>query len=364
MRSEQLTTDVGVPVSLGILDAQWFTGRLRASGASRGTVRTVSFSPLAVASAAGALARAQLRYVEPDAIGPRSVIVKGCGESETQRAMESAMGLAAREQLFYSRIAPVIPVVTPTCFFVDVVGGSQPLLLEDLSCLRAGDQVAGLTLADAERLVDLLADMHARYWDTEPPGGEPDRLISWTDPSIAAMLTMLICSGVTALRERYAGRVSDSILGAAIEAAPDWGAVLERCAEGPQTFVHNDFRLDNIFFRSDGEPVVIDWQLAGRSRGTQDVAYLLSGSMTTESLRSSWRELVGRYHARLLANGVIGYDLGTCLRHYRQSLVYTIGPGMAAIGQMALAGDQRGLADALVLRTLIHADELDAFDTL
>jgi len=37
---------------------------------------------------------------------------------------------------------------------------------------------------------------------------------------------------------------------------------------------------------------------------------------------------------------------------------------MAAIGQMTLAGDERGLADALVLRTLIHADELDAFDTL
>src|SRR5262245_46154786 len=57
-----------------------------------------------------------------------------------------------------------------------------------------------------------------------------------------------------------------------------------RCAEGPQTFVHNDFRLDNIFFRPDGQPVIIDWQLAGRCRGTQDLAYLLSGSMATDAL--------------------------------------------------------------------------------
>jgi hypothetical protein len=31
---------------------------------------------------------------------------------------------------------------------------------------------------------------------------------------------------------------------------------------------------------------------------------------------------------------------------------------------MQLAADERGLADALVLRTLVHADELDAFGTL
>jgi hypothetical protein len=31
---------------------------------------------------------------------------------------------------------------------------------------------------------------------------------------------------------------------------------------------------------------------------------------------------------------------------------------------MQLTADQRGLADTLVLRTLVHADELDAFETL
>lgn len=359
-----MSTDVRVPVSLETLDPEWFTDRLRASGATRGTVRAVSFSLLAVPSAAGALARAELEYAESDAAGPRSVIVKGRGETETQRAMESAMELSAREQLFYSRIAPTISVAVPRCFFVDEVGGRQPLLLEDLAHLRAGDQVTGLALADAERLVDLLADLHARYWDADPPGGDLDRLISWTDPAIAAMLTALVCSGLSTLRERYAGRASDAILDDVAAAAPEWGTVLARCSEGPPTFVHNDFRLDNIFFGAGGEPVVIDWQLAGRSRGTQDVAYLLSGSMTVDLLRSSWRDLVGRYHSRLLANGVVGYEFEECLRHYRQSLLYTIAPGIAMLGQMQLASDQRGLADALVLRTLVHADELDAFGTL
>ncbi|MGH3376371.1 MAG: phosphotransferase, partial [Actinoallomurus sp.] len=164
---------------------------------------------------------------------------------------------------------------------------------------------------------------------------------------------------------RYAGRVPAGVLGAIEEVAPDWAMVLNRCAEGPQTFVHNDFRLDNIFFRPDGEPVVIDWQLAGRCRGTQDLAYLLSGSMATDDLRQCWDVLLCRYHARLTAAGVGGYDLEECRFHYRQSLLYTLAPGIAMLGQMQLqGGDARGLADALVLRTLTHASDLDAFATL
>lgn len=352
-----MTTDVGVPASLAALEANWFTDRLGA------VVEAVALTPIAVASAAGSLARAELSYAT-EGSGPRFVILKGRGDGDNQRVMESAMGLSAREQLFYSRIAAEIPVAVPQCYFVDEVGGPEPLVLEDLAHLRAGDQVAGLTMTDATRLIDALALLHARYWDAEPPGDDPDRLISWTDPAIAGMITTLVCSGLDNLRARYSGRVREHILDAVEAAAPEWHKVLARCAEGPQTFVHNDFRLDNIFFTADGGPVVIDWQLAGCSRGTQDVSYLLSGSMTEDTLRDSWRDLLGRYHTGLVAHGVRGYSFDQCLLDYRQSLLYTIAPGIAMLGQMQLAGDKRGLADALVLRTLVHADELDAFGTL
>jgi hypothetical protein len=179
------------------------------------------------------------------------------------------------------------------------------------------------------------------------------------------MLTQLVASGVDALRERYAGRVGAEVLDAIAAIAPEWGTVLARCAEGPQTFVHNDFRLDNIFFDADGEPVVIDWQLAGCCRGTQDLAYLLSGSMAADALAAKWDGLVRRYHDRLVSRGVRGYDFAQCVLHYRQSLLYTLAPGIAMLGQMQLRdGDARGLADTLVLRTLTHAGDLDAFATL
>ena len=276
------------------------------------------------------------------------------------------MGLFAREHYVYAELASALPVRLPRCYYPGDPGKREPLLLEDLRGLRAGDQVTGLGRTDAERLIDLLAGLHAAYWEADLPGGDASRLVSWADPALGAMLTQLVTSGVAALRQRYAERVPARILTAIANAAPNWAGVLRRCADGPQTFVHNDFRLDNIFFQPDGEPVVIDWQLAGPCRGTQDLAYLLSGSMHTNTLRNCWDVLIRRYHARLsAAAGVRGYDLDQCRFHYRQSLLYTLAPGIAMLGQMQLhGGDARGLADTLVLRTLTHASDLDAFATL
>lgn len=338
---------------------------LRAAGVTDGAVRHLEAEPLEIASAVGELARWSLTYEPADAQGPPTIIAKTRGSTETQQAMDAAMGLFDRERFVYGELASALPVRLPRCYHAGSEDGSEPMLIEDLRGLRMGDQVAGLSSADAERLIDTLAEMHARFWECDPPGRDPGRLVCWTDASFGAMLTQLVTSGVGALRERYGSRVPAAVLDAIERAAPDWGQVLARCAEGPQTFVHNDFRLDNIFFAAGGEPIVIDWQLAGRCRGTQDVAYLLSGSMPSDDLRELWEPLVARYHERLIAAGVHDYDLEQCRFHYRQSLLYTVAPGIALLGQMQLAGDDaRGLADTLVLRTLTHAGELDAFDTL
>jgi hypothetical protein len=350
---------------INAITPQWLTTVLRAAAVAEAAVLDIETRPLGVASAAGDLARLSMAYEPMRPPGPATIIAKAPGSGPVQRAMEAAMGLFARERYVYAELASALPVRLPQCYYPGDLGKQEPMLLEDLRALRAGDQVSGLGRADAERLIDVLAGLHATFWQAAPPGGDASRLVSWADPALGAMLTQLVTSGVAALRQRYAERVPAQILTAIADAAPHWAGVLRRCAEGPQTFVHNDFRLDNIFFQSDGQPVVIDWQLAGRCRGTQDLAYLLSGSMPTGTLRDCWDVLLRRYHARLSAAGVRGYDLHQCRFHYRQSLLYTLAPGIAMLGRMQFhGGDARGLADTLVLRTLTHASDLDAFATL
>jgi hypothetical protein len=244
----------------------WLTDVLRAAGVTKAAVWHIETHPLGVASAAGELARLSLTFEPMRQPGPVTIIAKAPGRGPTQRAMDAAMGLFARERFVYAELASALPVRLPRCYHVGDQGKNEPMLLEDLGALRAGDQVTGLDQADAERLIDVLAELHAAFWESGPPGGDPSRLVSWTDPALGAMLTQLVTSGVAALRQRYAGRAPAPILTAIAEAARDWAAVLRRCAEGPQTLVHNDFRLDNIFFQPDGQPVIIDWQLAGRCR--------------------------------------------------------------------------------------------------
>jgi hypothetical protein len=358
-------SSAGAASWIGRIEPGWLTEVLQAAGATTDAVIGVQAAPLEVPGAAGDLARLSLSYKTAGSPGPATVIAKAPGSSPTQQAMDHAMGLFSREQRVYAELSHILPVRLPRCYHVGHFDKAEPLLLEDLHDLRMGDQLAGLIPSDAERLVDLLADLHAAFWDREPPVADRGWLVSWSDPAFGAILTQLVTSGVATLRARYADRLPVHVLNTAERVAPDWEMVLRRCAEGPQTLVHNDFRLDNLFFRPDGEPVVIDWQLAGRCRGTQDLAYLLSSSMATATVRTWWEPLLRRYHARLSAAGVRGYDLEQCRFHYRQSLLYTLAPGIAMLGQMQLgAGDARGLADTLVLRTFTHAADLDAFATL
>jgi aminoglycoside phosphotransferase (APT) family kinase protein len=182
------------------------------------------------------------------------------------------------------------------------------------------------------------------------------------------MIAQVVASGAPLVAERFAGRVSDATLASVTAAAQDWKQVLRRCAEGPHTLTHNDCRLDNVFFDSASAPrtvtpYLIDWQVPAVTRGTQDVANLLAGSMNVDDLAEYWETLVARYHDGLIAGGVSDYSRQQCVQHYRQSIIYPLGQGLALLGALD-TGDGRSLGEISVLRCLKHIEALDAFATL
>jgi hypothetical protein len=85
--------------------------------------------------------------------------------------------------------------------------------------------------------------------------------------------------------------------------------------------------------------------------------------MNSEPLATDWERLLRRYHDRLRAQGVSGYSFDQCVEHYRQSITYAVGAGMALIGDMDI-GDDRELGDRILVRCLRHIGELDSFATL
>ena len=349
-----------VAESLQRLDAAWFTLALREGGHAEAAVTDVALSPLTFSGTAGAIARVRLAYDGSGRPGPESMIAKIRGAADVQQAVDAAMGLFEREARFYADYADGVPVATPRCYHVGD-GTTTPLLIEDLGGLRMGDLVGGLSVVDAERVIDGLADLHAAHWAISR--ADAAWLAAPGEGVYAEMVGQLILSGAPMLEERFAGRVSDDVLDDVSEHAPKWATVLARCAEGPPTLAHNDCRLDNLIFREDGEPVFVDWQIAALTRGTTDVGNLLGGSMVVEDAAANWESLLRRYHQRLCDQGVRGYSWDECVQHYRVSLLYAITPGIAMMGSLA-EGDERGVGEATALRALKHVEDLDSFGAL
>jgi hypothetical protein len=339
------------------IEPGWLTQALQARDGAVASVRSITPEAVPFAGSTTAMARLRIAYADDGTPGPATVIGKLRGGTEIQRQMDAAMSLFEREGRFYKCLAGALGIRTPACYAVGD-GDATPLLLEDLAALRMGDQMDGLALADAEVTIDALADLHAGLWNSPSLDGQP-WLAAPASGTFAAMICQLVASGAPALAERYRDTVPAATLDAVLGAAPDWQRVLDRCAEGPQTLVHNDCRLDNLFFDG-GDVVFIDWQIAARSRGTQDVGNLLAGSMDSATLAANWQALVHRYHDRLQANGITGYSLDECLHHYRQSVVFPLGGGIALLGAMD-TGDGRGLGDVIVRRCLTHIADVDAF---
>jgi hypothetical protein len=77
----------------------------------------------------------------------------------------------------------------------------------------------------------------------------------------------------------------------------------------PFTLVHGDYRLDNMFFGGNVSPITeVDWGV-GAGKGSFDLGYFLSNSLTTEQLLRRGRALTKLYHKTLVEYGVKDYSL-------------------------------------------------------
>jgi hypothetical protein len=349
----------GVAPVLTEIDPAWLADVLRAGGHTEANVVAVEAEALTITGATTDMARLRVTYDDMPGPGPASMIAKIRGRDELRVQMDAALGLFAREARFYTEFARRVPVRKPLALHVGD-GRETPLLLEDLGELRMGDQAQGLSIRDAEACLDALADMHAAFW--ESPELKDDWLTRPSEGSFKAMIAQLMVSGVSAL-SGYEGKVPAGVIAQVPQDPERWQRIIGRLGEGPHTLVHNDCRLDNFFFADDGAPIFVDWQLPADTRGSQDVANLLAGSMEPHDLSTHWETLLRRYHDRLETGGVSGYSFDECVLHYRQNVIWALGQGLSLLGSLG-EGDHRGVGDKIVVRSLSHISELASFEAV
>jgi aminoglycoside phosphotransferase (APT) family kinase protein len=135
-------------------------------------------------------------------------------------------------------------------------------------------------------------------------------------------------------------------------------------AEWPWTLLHQDYRVDNLFFDEgspDGSVVVIDWQGIGRGPGIYDLCYFLGGSLTVDDRRANERALVETYHARLVERGVADYDLDTLWHDYRFGHLTSCSTAVLVGATFDLANERgKALVETLASRHFQAVVDLDS----
>jgi aminoglycoside phosphotransferase (APT) family kinase protein len=235
------------------------------------------------------------------------------------------------------------------------------LILEDLSSLSAGDQVKGITPAQAKASVETIGRFHACWW--EMPSLES---LSWMPHrNIQASRYQ---SAWPKFREVFGGYLSASAIALGDHLANHLEALLCEIEQRPHTIVHSDFRADNLLFDalSHSQPVVVlDWQLAIRGRGVLDVARLLCGSLNPQDRVACEMTLLRRWHETLARGGVQGYSIAQAEQDYKMSalicLYYPV-----TIHEAEEAAGIRGaaLAHAQIERFFTAAVELNGASVL
>ena len=349
------------------LTPQWVEGLLHGSGDLEQSVSVTGVRTERIGEGVGVLSI--LQRVIPTYSGstdaPKSFVVKYPTDDATQRFTADALVLYIRELRFYAECADAAPFRTARCYGQAIASDNTDftIAMEDISGFRNLDQLAGVSIDDAKRLLEVLADFHAMWWDKPKLDDMAAYFQPLKNPTYEMVLPMLWQNGWPMVEQHGSDVVPDSVArigGIWAEKVP-WmlGELMN-----PRTMCHGDYRADNLMFDGD-TPAAIDFQIVGTGSGMYDVGYFISQSIDAEVRAGRDRELVDGYLDRLASHG-ISFDRDEMWRQYLITICFCVTYGVTTFqgyteqnerGQQLLKG-MLGRA----LRAVADNDALRVFD--
>jgi len=305
---------------------------------------------------AGTSSRARLVLTGKDV--PESVFVKVAAETAATRLMGELGRLGHTEVRFYRQLAPQlsgVPHAYGAAF--DSWTGRYLLVLEDLpaeSC-EFPDTLHPLSPDQASLIVELLAALHATFWDRLPRDGRGP--LGWLYTPSGDVTSLLTRSLMHASIKRLAERTTFPIENGSF-IADNYRAVAALIDTPPHTVMHGDAHPGNMYFHG-GKAGLLDWQAVRRGHPSRELAYTLITSLTPEDRRTTQRDLLDDYRRALAAAGGPDLDRDDLWLRYRQGALYgyvapliTAGMGGMQVEGIAMEGLRRGVAALDDLETI------------
>ena len=313
-----------LPTTTSEITAEWTTGALRDSGTiGPGThVASVVLDPAAAGVGfMGEVGKVGVVYGGDATDAPTTMVAKFPTASPDIRAMMHPTRIYEREHRFYTELARASPLRTPAVYHMTCQTATTPdaerymLLLEDLSSLTVGDQVAGVTVEQARAVLGGLAGHHAAFWNGA--GLEDADFVPIINGPLNQAGASIYEVSLPGFMDAFGDAIKPELLGFVEGYATSRSQIIDDLAAMPHTLVHFDFRADNLLFDRDGSVAVIDWQTISQGGAAADLGYFLSQNLDTDDRRAHEVDLLRGYHDALVAHGVTDYDFDTLLADYR-----------------------------------------------
>ncbi len=219
-------------------------------------------------------------------IGGAAYVVKYLDHDADWTLRAAAVPGSATVELWRRGILDLLP----DCLVQPIVAVAHDRGRPALAAILMRDVAADLVpVADApispiqhDRFLDHMAALHARFWDTERDIEvvPADRRYLELSPSMAAreaelgsdhLVPRLVAEGWPLL-EKVAPRLARIV----VPLVHDPAALVGALAGTPQTFVHGNWKLDNLGSDAEGRTVLLDWELPGRGAPVSDLAWYLA----------------------------------------------------------------------------------------
>ncbi len=187
-------------------------------------------------------------------------------------------------------------------------GGGCDLLMHDVARWLVPVTDAPIATGQHLRFLQHMAALHASFWDC---GSELDvvpemhrylELSPWMAEAEAAagsphLVPQLVAKGWPLLAE-----VAPAAAAVVTPLAYDPGPLMDALATTPHTFVHSNWKLDNLGTDDAGRTVLLDWEQSGHGAPLSDLAWYLA--INCRRLPQSKEASIGAYRDALEACGI------------------------------------------------------------
>jgi hypothetical protein len=237
--------------------------------------------------------------------------------------------LFENEIVFYGRLRRELDIETP----LGLGGRFDPdskrfiLLMEDLT-LRSphiNTMMDDDNVAVVEALLDTLAKLHARYWQSPRFSSDMSWVQNHVEGGIETLFDGFVRDHVVKelAREKFKREFTQELGATEADLYTGEKALKRHYAKLPQTFLHGDAHFGNTYVMPNGAGGLLDWQVCARGFLMIDVGYLIQTALSVDMRRKKERELLAFYRDRLCSFGAKDVPSPETLwLEYRRSMLH------------------------------------------